>query len=74
MRFHTYTRYSGHWLDALNLENLMEHLADSLLDGGFAGGPHFHPYWGGPAWRTLLLGRPEGGPDPGPCGERGADA
>jgi Ca-activated chloride channel homolog len=46
MRFHTYTRYSGHWLDALNLENLMEHLADFLLDGGFAGGPNFHPYWG----------------------------
>jgi len=46
MRFHTYTRYDGHWLDALNLENLMEHLADFLLDGGFAGGPHFHPYWG----------------------------
>lgn len=46
MRFHTYTRYSGHWMDALNLENLMEHLADFLLDGGFAGGPNFHPYWG----------------------------
>jgi len=46
MRFHTYSRYSGQWLDALNLENLMEHLADFLLDGGFAGGPHFHPYWG----------------------------
>ncbi len=46
MRFHTYTRYGGHWLDALNLENLMEHLADFLLDGGFAGGPHFHPHWG----------------------------
>jgi Ca-activated chloride channel homolog len=46
MRFHTYTRYSGHWLDALNLENLMEHLAEFLLDGGFAGGPSFHPYWG----------------------------
>jgi len=33
-------------MDALNLENLMEHLADFLLDGGFAGGPNFHPYWG----------------------------
>ena len=46
MRFHTYSKYKGGWLDALNLENLMEHLSDFLLDGGFAGGPHFHPYWG----------------------------
>ncbi|MGW8265709.1 MAG: vWA domain-containing protein [Longimicrobiales bacterium] len=46
MRFHTYTKYTGKWLDALNLENLMEQLADFLLDGGFAGGPHYHPYWG----------------------------
>ncbi len=46
MRFHTYTKYKGKWLDALNLENLMEQLADFLLDGGFAGGPNFHPYWG----------------------------
>jgi Ca-activated chloride channel family protein len=46
MRFHTYTKYKGTWLDALNLENLMERLADFLLDGGFAGGPNFHPYWG----------------------------
>jgi len=46
MRFHTYTKYAGSWLDALNLENLLEHLADFLLDGGFAGGPHYHPYWG----------------------------
>ncbi|MFC1575169.1 VWA domain-containing protein [Gemmatimonadota bacterium] len=46
MRFHTYSKYKGRWLDALNLENLLEHLADFLLDGGFAGGPNFHPYWG----------------------------
>ena len=46
MRFHTYTKFKGSWLDALNLENLLEHMADFLLDGGFAGGPHFHPYWG----------------------------
>ena len=24
----------------------MEMLSEFLLDGGFAGGPHFHPYWG----------------------------
>jgi Ca-activated chloride channel family protein len=46
MRFHTYTKFKGSWLDALNLEDLMERLADFLLDGGFAGGPHYHPYWG----------------------------
>jgi Ca-activated chloride channel family protein len=46
MRFHTYSKYEGSWLDALNLENLLEHMADFLLDGGFAGGLHFHPYWG----------------------------
>ena len=46
MRFTTYTKYKGRWLDALNLESLMEHLSDFLLDGGFAGGPNFHPYWG----------------------------
>jgi Ca-activated chloride channel homolog len=46
MRFTTYTRYKGGFLDALNLEALLEYLSDFLLDGGFAGGPHFHPYWG----------------------------
>ncbi len=46
MRFTTYSKYKGKWLDALNLESLLEHLSDFLLDGGFAGGPHYHPYWG----------------------------
>lgn len=46
MRFTTYSKYRGKWLDALNLESLLEHLSDFLLDGGFAGGPNFHPYWG----------------------------
>ena len=46
MRFTTYTRYRKSWLDALNLEKLLEKLSGFLLDGGFAGGPHFHPYWG----------------------------
>jgi Ca-activated chloride channel homolog len=43
---HTYTKYRGGFLDALNLEALLEHLSDFLLDGGFAGGPHYHPWWG----------------------------
>ena len=46
MRFTTYTKYKGAWADALNLESLLEHLSDFLLEGGFAGGPHYHPYWG----------------------------
>ena len=46
MRFTTYSKYKGRWLDALNLESLLEQLSDFLLDGGFAGGPNFHPYWG----------------------------
>ena len=46
MRFTTYSKYKGAWADALNLESLLEHLSDFLLQGGFAGGPHFHPYWG----------------------------
>jgi Ca-activated chloride channel homolog len=46
MRFTTYTRYKRGWLDALNLQALLDHLSDFLMDGGFAGGPHFHPWWG----------------------------
>jgi Ca-activated chloride channel family protein len=46
MRFTTYSKYKGRWLDALNIESLLEHLSDFLMDGGFAGGPHYHPYWG----------------------------
>ena len=46
MRFTTYSKYKGKWLDALNLQSLLEHLSDFLMDGGFAGGPHYHPYWG----------------------------
>ncbi|MDT8369367.1 MAG: VWA domain-containing protein [Longimicrobiales bacterium] len=46
MRFTRYTKYKGGWVDALNLEGLMAQLSDFLLDGGFAGGPHHHPWWG----------------------------
>ena len=46
MRFATYTKYRGGWLDAMNLESLMESLSDFLMDGGFAGGPDYHPFWG----------------------------
>lgn len=46
MRFTTYKKYEGRFLDALNLQSLMELMSDFLMDGGFAGGPNFHPYWG----------------------------
>jgi Ca-activated chloride channel family protein len=46
MRFTSYTRYTGHHADALNLEGLLERLSDFLLQSGFAGGPHHHPFWG----------------------------
>ena len=46
MRFTTYTKYKGGWADALNLQALLGHLSDFLLNGGFAGGPSYHPYWG----------------------------
>jgi len=46
MRFTNYTRYTGQQADALNLQALLDQLSDFLLQSGFAGGPHHHPYWG----------------------------
>jgi Ca-activated chloride channel homolog len=46
MRFTNYTRYSGSHADALNIEALLEHLSDFLLQSGFAGGTHHNPFWG----------------------------
>jgi Ca-activated chloride channel homolog len=45
MRFTNYTRYSGHHADALNIEALLEHLSEFLLQSGFGGSPGDHPYW-----------------------------
>jgi len=45
MRFTTYSKYKGSWLDALNLESLLESLSDFLLQAGFAGGPEDQPWW-----------------------------
>ena len=47
MRFTTYSKYKGSWIDALNLEALLERLGDFLLQSGFAGGPEDQPWW---AW------------------------
>ena len=46
MRYTNYTRYTGHQADALNIEALLEHLSDFLLQSGFAGGSYSHPFWG----------------------------
>ena len=46
MRFTTYSKFNGTLLDALNVEGLLEQLADFLLQSGFAGGPQYHPWWG----------------------------
>jgi Ca-activated chloride channel family protein len=46
MRSHTYTKFSPEMADAVDLQSLLDKLADFLLQSGFAGGKHNHPYWG----------------------------
>jgi Ca-activated chloride channel family protein len=46
MRFHTYKKYSPEMADAVDLQSLLDKLADFLLESGFAGGKMSHPYWG----------------------------
>ena len=46
MRFHTYSKFSPELADAVDLQALLDKLADFLLQSGFAGGQHHHPYWG----------------------------
>ncbi|MBV6521983.1 MAG: hypothetical protein MNPFHGCM_02127 [Gemmatimonadaceae bacterium] len=46
MRFHTYTKFSPEAADAVDVEQLLEQLADFLLQSGFAGGPPAHSGWG----------------------------
>jgi Ca-activated chloride channel family protein len=46
MRHHTYTKFSPELSDAVDLQSLLDNLADFLLQSGFAGGPQYHPYWG----------------------------
>ena len=36
MRFTTYTKYKGSWLESLNLQGLLDQLSDFLLQSGFA--------------------------------------
>lgn len=46
MRSHTYSRFQPGDGDAVDLEALLEQLADFLLQSGFAGGSYSHPWWG----------------------------
>jgi Ca-activated chloride channel family protein len=45
MRFHTYSKFSPESADAVDLQALLDNLADFLLQSGFAGGGHSNP-WG----------------------------
>jgi Ca-activated chloride channel family protein len=46
MRSHTYTKFSPEMADAVDLQSLLDNLADFLLQSGFAGGSQFHPFHG----------------------------
>src|SRR3954464_9224080 len=46
MRFHTYTKFSPEAADAVDLQALLDKMADFLLQSGFAGGSQSHPFWG----------------------------
>ena len=48
MRFHTYTKFSPELADAIDLQSLLDKLADFLLQSGFAGGDNQSYYgWDG---------------------------
>ncbi len=42
MRFHTYTKFNPQLADAVDLQSLLDQLADFLLQSGFAGGNQGH--------------------------------
>ena len=46
MRFHTYTKFNPQMADAVDLQALLDQLADFLLQSGFAGGEQ--GFWGEP--------------------------
>jgi Ca-activated chloride channel family protein len=46
MRSTTYSRYVPGLLETVNLQALLDQLADFLLQSGFAGGAYSHPFWG----------------------------
>jgi len=42
MRFHTYSKFSPEMADAVDLQSLLDKLADFLLQSGFAGNQGQH--------------------------------
>jgi Ca-activated chloride channel family protein len=46
MRSTTYAKYLPELADTINLQGLLDQLADFLLQSGFAGGAYSHPFWG----------------------------
>jgi Ca-activated chloride channel family protein len=46
VRYTTFSKHIAQLADAVNLQDLLDQLADFLLQSGFAGGPYSHPYWG----------------------------
>jgi Ca-activated chloride channel homolog len=46
MRFHTYGKFSPEMADAVDLQALLDKLADFLLQSGFAGSRNQQPYYG----------------------------
>ncbi|MBX9929449.1 MAG: VWA domain-containing protein [Gemmatimonadaceae bacterium] len=48
MRQHSYRRFSPESADQVDLQRLLDSLADFLLQSGFAGGPGDTPYWAEP--------------------------
>src|SRR2546425_2260749 len=46
MKYTTYSRYIPELADTVNLQALLDQLADFLLQSGFAGGAYSHPFWG----------------------------
>jgi len=48
MRFHTYSKFSPEAADAVDLQALLDNLADFLLQSGFAAGQDYNPYWDEP--------------------------
>jgi hypothetical protein len=43
MRFHTYSKFSPEMADQVDLQSLLDKLADFLLQSGFAGPKYEHP-------------------------------
>ena len=46
MRYTTYSKHLPELADTVNVQALLDQLADFLLQSGFAGGAYSHPFWG----------------------------